>query len=252
MFQTFSGSSRRPRQVNLSGQNANPFAASSWSPSASGTQKAVAHAQQEREQRQRERERLNASKQIQRVWRGHRTRRELAEERRRIYDHGYSKGNGAELVQRLQLLLTFCNVRRAEDIARLTALSTEIQSDDNTSFLDREDVQPSLYRLATTTLSALTMYVQNHILNLSPTNPYHSSLPKFEESLMSLLLSILLRRPEILPKISISYYSFLSSFIIRKTPPDETPGMLAYAAGLPVKEASLPGIVLESALQFHC
>ncbi|PQE29527.1 IQ and HECT domain protein [Rutstroemia sp. NJR-2017a WRK4] len=218
MFQTFSGSSRRPRQVNLSGQNANPFAASSWSPSASGTQKAVAHAQQEREQRQRERERLNASKRIQRVWRGHRTRRELAEERRRSYDQGYSKGDGTELVQRTQLLLTFCNVRRAEDIARLTALSTEIQSHDSTSFLNREDIQPSLYRLATVTLSALTV-----------------SLPNFEGSLMDLLMSILLRRPEILPKISTLYYSFLSAFIIR-TPPDEKPGMLAYAAGLPVKE----------------
>ncbi|KAM3065848.1 ubiquitin-protein ligase (E3) [Clarireedia jacksonii] len=221
MFQTFSGNSRRPRQVNLSGQNANPFAASSWSPSASGTQKAVAHAQQEREQRQREREQLNASKRIQRVWRGHRTRRELAEERRRTYDQMYSKGNEIELVQRIQLLLTFCNVRRTEDISRLTALSTEIQAHDSTSFLDREDIQPSLYRLATTTLSALTI-----------------SLPNFEESLMSLLMSILLRRPEILPKISTLYYTFLSAFIIRKTPPDEKPGMLAYAAGLPMKEVA--------------
>jgi ubiquitin-protein ligase E3 C len=171
MFQTFSGSSRRPRQVNLSGQNANPFAASSWSPSASGTQKAVAHAQQEREQRQRERERLNASKRIQRVWRGHRTRRELAEERRQIYDQGYSEGDGVELVQRIQLLLTFCNVRRTEDIARLTALSREIQTQNSTSFLNREDIQPTLYRLATITLNALTMYVPNIILRSFSTNP---------------------------------------------------------------------------------
>jgi hypothetical protein len=59
---------------------------------------------------------------------------------------------------------------------------------------------------------------------------------------MSLLMSILLRRPDILPKISTLYYNYLSAFIIRKTPPDEKPGMLAYAAGLPVKEeAQLSG-----------
>src|ERR1700680_4464473 len=86
MFQTFSGRSRRPRQVNLSGQNLNPFAASSWSPSASGTQKTVANAQQEREQRRQERERLNASKRIQRTWRGHRSRRQLADSRRALWD----------------------------------------------------------------------------------------------------------------------------------------------------------------------
>ena len=85
MFQTFSGNSRRPRQVNLSGQNTKPFAAG-WNPSASGTQTTVAHAQQERQFRQQERERFNASKRIQRTWRGHKTRRELADLRRKVWD----------------------------------------------------------------------------------------------------------------------------------------------------------------------
>jgi hypothetical protein len=87
MFQSFSGSSRRPRQVNLSGQDLNPFAASSWAPTASGTQKTLAAAQQERQQRQLERERQSATRRIQRIWRGHKARRDLADLRRAIWDH---------------------------------------------------------------------------------------------------------------------------------------------------------------------
>ncbi|KAF4476898.1 putative E3 ubiquitin protein ligase [Colletotrichum fructicola Nara gc5] len=53
MFPTFTGNSRRPRNVNLSGQNLNPFAATSWTPSAgSGASKTVSNAQAERAQRQ--------------------------------------------------------------------------------------------------------------------------------------------------------------------------------------------------------
>ncbi|OQE14373.1 hypothetical protein PENSTE_c036G05428 [Penicillium steckii] len=80
MFQSFTGSSRRPRQVNLSGRTNNPFAAFPGNPStrstphASNPQSAVAIAQQERLQRQRDREKQNASRVIQRVWRGYRSR----------------------------------------------------------------------------------------------------------------------------------------------------------------------------------
>ncbi|KAJ5183327.1 hypothetical protein N7492_000943 [Penicillium capsulatum] len=76
MFQSFTGSSRRPRQVNLSGRTTNPFAAfpgnspSRQTPHASNPQSAVAIAQQERLQRQRDREKQNAVRVIQRVWRG--------------------------------------------------------------------------------------------------------------------------------------------------------------------------------------
>jgi ubiquitin-protein ligase E3 C len=82
MHQTFTGASRRPRQVNLSGRPtvSNPFA----QPSAGHN--ALHNAQQEREKRQRERDRQNAASLIQRSWRGHRTRKDLALEHRQSWD----------------------------------------------------------------------------------------------------------------------------------------------------------------------
>jgi ubiquitin-protein ligase E3 C len=159
MFQTFSGSSRRPRQVNLSGQNTNPFAANSWTPAASGTRQTVANAQQERLQRQQERERLNATKRIQRIWRGHKVRRELADLRRHAWDRAGSSrgGSGSEavLVEQLRLLMAFFSSRRHDDMRRLEYLSQEIVSLDYDLFLDRQDIQPQITRLAKATLEAL-------------------------------------------------------------------------------------------------
>ena len=72
MFPTFTGTSRRPRQVNLSGRNNNPFAAVQSTPhGAHNPTSAVAQAQQERRARQQDRERLQAAKVIQRTWKGH-------------------------------------------------------------------------------------------------------------------------------------------------------------------------------------
>lgn len=83
MFQTFTGSSRRPRQVNLSGRVSNPFAQLG---AGQGSQSAVQSAQQERAQRQRERDRLNAARIIQKTWRGHACRRALYHQIRRDWD----------------------------------------------------------------------------------------------------------------------------------------------------------------------
>jgi len=161
MFQTFSGSSRRPRQVNLSGQNLNPFAASSWSPSASGTQKTVANAQQEREQRRQERERLNASKRIQRIWRGHRSRRQLADSRRALWDEIETTSCQSSievlLVEQAKLLVAFFSPRRQDDVGRLANLSSKIAALGYQDFLGLKDVQPLLARLANVTLEALQM-----------------------------------------------------------------------------------------------
>lgn len=168
MFQTFSGSSRRPRQVNLSGQTPNPFAAGTWSSpaSASGAQKTVAHAQQEREQRQRERERLNASKKIQRVWRGHRSRVELADARRQQYKAAYSSCEGEHdalvPLEQLKLLMAFCNPERDNDVAQLTELGRKFVHSKNTGLMSQAEYQPYLLKLAKLTLSALIQYVYPH------------------------------------------------------------------------------------------
>ncbi|KAF7597077.1 hypothetical protein BBP40_010551 [Aspergillus hancockii] len=78
MFQSFTGNSRRPRQVNLGGRNTNPFAAfpsGRQHPHGTGPQNTLAVAQQERLLRQQERERLGASQIVQRTWRGFRSRK---------------------------------------------------------------------------------------------------------------------------------------------------------------------------------
>lgn len=159
MFQTFTGSSRRPRQVNLSGQNLNPFAAGSWTPAASGTQQTVANAQQERQQRQQEREKLNATKRIQRTWRGHKVRRDLGDSRRNAWDKAEAgqavSGSGTALAEQLRLLVAFFSTRRHDDLERLEILSQRIASEGYESFLSCQDIQPLIARLANVTLEAL-------------------------------------------------------------------------------------------------
>jgi ubiquitin-protein ligase E3 C len=94
LHQSFSGSSRRPRQVNLSGRKTvNPFAdvSSSASPSNQG---ALAAAQQARELRQKEKLSESATKVIQRYWRGFAARRTAQTQWRHEFDQ--IEGNCAD------------------------------------------------------------------------------------------------------------------------------------------------------------
>ncbi|QSZ30755.1 hypothetical protein DSL72_000313 [Monilinia vaccinii-corymbosi] len=247
MFQTFSGSSRRLRQVNLSGQNPNPFAASSWNPStsASGIQKTVAHAQQEREQRQREREKVNASKIIQRVWRGHKTRTRLADARRRQYQLTYnSQEEGCDLpvpFEQLQLLVAFCDPGREDDTAQLTALGGKFVHNDNAQ-LSKEKYQPYLLKLAKLTLSALMR-----------------SLPNYNTTLFKLLSNIVVHKKDIFSYISISYYNFLSAAIVANKLSEESRAELVSVVVFPLEEPPLTSTKLPyrlpldaySAMAFH-
>ncbi|ESZ93444.1 hypothetical protein SBOR_6151 [Sclerotinia borealis F-4128] len=236
MFQIFSGSSRRPRQVNLSGQNPDPFAASSWntSASASGAQKTVAHAQQEREHRQRERERLNASKQIQRVWRGHKTRTELADARRRHYQSIYpSQEEGADTsvpVEQMKLLIAFCNTEREDDIAQLTALGWKFVHNYDAQLISQDEYQPYLFRLAKITLSALK-----------------HSLPSYNTTLFQLLSKIVVHRRDILPHISVPYYNFLSAAVVASRLSDEWRAKLISAVVFPLEEP--PSVATEQSIR---
>ena len=124
MFQTFTGSSRRPRQVNLSGRTANPFAKAGVN---AGTQSAVLSAQQERERRQQERDRLAAAKTLQRAWRGHRCRRQVRERWREQWDSdeetavqeisAYESEDVA--LRQLKRLLHFVDARNEKDAGRI-------------------------------------------------------------------------------------------------------------------------------------
>ncbi|KAF2460624.1 hypothetical protein BDY21DRAFT_335919 [Lineolata rhizophorae] len=133
MYQSFTGSSRRPRQVNLSGRTANPFASVG---SGHGSQAAVVSAQRERQNRERERARLNAVKTLQRTWRGYQCRRGLQDELRTETDKTelsmttggsiWSLDGPAEAypsetasLEQLQRLVKFIDVRNKGDITRM-------------------------------------------------------------------------------------------------------------------------------------
>ncbi|KAF2720147.1 hypothetical protein K431DRAFT_285997 [Polychaeton citri CBS 116435] len=119
MYQSFTGTSRRPRQVNLSGRTTtNPFAAVGGS---KGPQSAVANAQQDRIDRQRQRERLQASAKIQKVWRGHRSRRRTFKIWRQVWDElehqSQPYATEEDSFRQLQRLLLFYSPR--DDVRRL-------------------------------------------------------------------------------------------------------------------------------------
>lgn len=135
MFQTFTGSSRKPRQVNLGGPKNNPFAKAS----------ALQNAQQERENRQRERDRLKAARILQNLWRGRISRQRTRDQWRQEFDSTEGENlNGAEaqyesqedaLVQ-LQRLLQICRVASASnDLVRIHRYLTRLRST-----LNSEDV----------------------------------------------------------------------------------------------------------------
>lgn len=123
MFQSFTGNSRKPRQVNLSGRNTNPWATASH---ASGSPAAIANAQQEREKRQQERERQNAVNTIQRTWRGSETRKRLHQSLREEYDAVEARQDGSPEEESYQLrrLLQFFRARNDDDIRRLESFAT--------------------------------------------------------------------------------------------------------------------------------
>ena len=148
MFQTFTGASRKPRNVNLSGRTNNPFAAvpsSQILTVPTSSHNAIAHAQQERRARQQERERLQAAKTLQRTWRGHRSREEIKSRYRQEWDFreqvaaGDATGRGRgyeteeEALEQLSLLGQFASPRDAEDILRIQRCAERILAMDPVS-----------------------------------------------------------------------------------------------------------------------
>ncbi|KAI1827354.1 hypothetical protein F4861DRAFT_493858 [Xylaria intraflava] len=163
MFQTFSGSSRRPRNVDLSGQRStNPWA-TAWTPTQSGASKTVAQAQAERERRQREREELAAAKRLQKVWRGHRDRRQLRDLRRQEYDalyrHPILPQNAHQRIQpAFALLLAYFIPTRSDDQQRLDLFISDIHalSPGSSPSIDPSIFSPNAWdRLARLFVSAL-------------------------------------------------------------------------------------------------
>lgn len=154
MFQSFTGNSRRPRQVNLGGRTTNPFAAyqpGTQSAHRQGPQNTLAVAQQERLLRQQERERLGAGRTLQRIWRGYRSRKltrnvwrtewDAVEKQRRgslpsfenvdglntVLSSPVSYESAADCLSQLKLLLQFMETLNGSDISRLVYFSRTLQ-----------------------------------------------------------------------------------------------------------------------------
>ncbi|EGY17948.1 ubiquitin-protein ligase E3C [Verticillium dahliae VdLs.17] len=166
MHSTFTGNSRRTRNVNLSGQNQNPFA-NVWSPSASsGASKTVSNAQAERQQRQLERDRLKAARNIQRTWRSHHVRRQCRDVWRQAFDDIYRVDTPNTAVQRvhtaLPLLLAAFQRNRPDDVHRLAYIARDVMSQHVRSLVPSSENQSSreqeghrLRRLSEITVEAL-------------------------------------------------------------------------------------------------
>ncbi|KAF4160636.1 hypothetical protein CNMCM6936_003802 [Aspergillus lentulus] len=185
MFQSFTGNSRRPRQVNLGARNTNPFAAypsGRHPPQGPSAQNALAIAQQERLLRQQERERLGATRNIQRTWRGYRSRKlthntwrtewDTAERQRTgsslpfddktrqpdaFLQPSLRYGTVAECLSQLRLLVQFVEPWDTSDIVRLVYYANAFQMtlhEVPTIATEGEWTTP-LCRLAKTTLRVL-------------------------------------------------------------------------------------------------
>ncbi|KAL8833718.1 MAG: hypothetical protein Q9170_004117 [Blastenia crenularia] len=177
MYPSFTGSTRRPRQINLSGRNSNPFAtnaASRPAPSAPTTQHTVAHAQAERLLRQQERRRPPAATTIQKTWRGHRCRKTVRNNWRREWDAKeeadqavgeVKSANGlgslpyvseTDCFVQLRLLVQFASSRDPSDHDRLRHFARRYRSlPEGYSGAHPPDIYSPLFRLGKLTVSVL-------------------------------------------------------------------------------------------------
>lgn len=225
MFPTFTGTSRRPRNVNLSGQRTtNPWGTSSWSPSASGASKTVAQAQAEREKRQRERDELNAAKRLQRVWRRHREIQSFKHICREDFDALYSQPNtschSTRIANALPLLVVLFDPARTEDQQRLDLFigNLTILGSNSSNF---DVVTPESWdRLARLLVEALERYVHarcyeywSHIIYHLLIHPLFNSRSAISsQEILGILIDLVRRRPTSILPISSRYYQLLSRY----------------------------------------
>ncbi|PYH93885.1 IQ and HECT domain protein [Aspergillus ellipticus CBS 707.79] len=228
MFQSFTGNSRRPRQVNLGGRNTNPFAAypaGRQNPHGPGPQNTLAVAQQERLLRQQERERLGSSRLIQRTWRGYRSRKitrrvwrtewdatekqgkhgfpsfeDLAQHPRAVLQQPLRYATAADCLSQLRLLVQFLEPWNRGDIVRLVYFSEAFQTTlrEVPTIATEGEWTTLLKRVATLTLRVLR----------SATSP---TVPAFAVGhLLHLLVFLTGLIPKQMARLASDYYSVLA------------------------------------------
>jgi ubiquitin-protein ligase E3 C len=235
MFQSFTGNSRKPRQVNLSGQNSStrkslPSSQKSNAVSLGG-QAAVAQAHAQRLQRGHERERLNASRLLQRAWRGHSSRQKTRDKWRAEWDqHELARtspqspdmasllrvtsdeGGGvppyisaAECYVQMRLLLHFLDIKLEMDRARLAYFGGALQR-------TLEEV-PSIatgdsWTLQLSRLSKLSVEALGFLARMSKSTDAVQIAP-----LLSILLFLARLIPKHMARNAQRYYSVLASLL---------------------------------------
>ena len=221
MFPAFTGSARPKRQVNLSGRNANPFAAHANPRTSSlvqhNSQTALAHAQKERIIRQQERDRPPAALKIQKTWRGHRGRKITRDRWRHEWDleEGWidaahpeqSYTSIKECLTQLRLLVQFVGSRPdADDLYRLWHFSQRYLRTRAAGILvEGNDTTYPVFHLARLTIRALR----------AASTPASTLSPRIPSALASGLLHLLQDLAHFIPLLlahySSEYYDALAS-----------------------------------------
>jgi ubiquitin-protein ligase E3 C len=237
MFQ-FSGSSRRPRQVNLSGQNYNTrrsvLPTQNTNGIKMGGKAAVAQAQVQRSQRESERKRVNGIRLLQRLWRGHSSRQktrqawreewdryELARrdlqqaplvEKRPRFSRSHSRGNSSvslaadDCSAQMRLLLHFVDVRLDADRLRLASFHDYLRRkvEEIPSLVSGDSWTMQLFRLSKLTLNAIDL------------SGKESKSGEFQQlrSLLSLLLFLANLVPTQVSGNARRYYSVLAGLLV--------------------------------------
>lgn len=262
MFSTFTGNSRRPRNVNLSGQAGNPFTNTSWSPSAaSSANKTVSNAQADRERRQAERQRLKAAGKIQRTWRGHRERSRLAEFRRDEFDHLYVSGSHYQAAARLplafNLLLAFFTPRRHDDIRRLLLFARDSQTVDVVEIPPAGTHPSRISRLVHILVQGLNSLVTQALVHpveeYTDTTRTHADIchdyyrpeeNRESRELFEIVARIISTHPSTLSVAADGYYSALAGVTRHQSHDETSTAWLADIFAVPILSASAPGMYL--------
>ncbi|KAK3332145.1 hypothetical protein B0T19DRAFT_96051 [Cercophora scortea] len=241
MFPTFTGSSRRSRNVNLSGQKTtNPFTSTSWAPNAAiGASKTVAHAQVERQQRQQERDRLRAALCIQKTWRGSRARRNFRTACRQALDQMYGNPDPAinteqRSARAVPLVLAACQPSQLEDHDRLGRVAQDLLQTNFSAFSSGAVDATRLDKLSRLFITALERYGAGST-NVEP------------QVFLEALDAIIKARPQSLALLLGQYYRVLGRYCHQIGPSPPSLQLLRTVVVAPLVAAAVPGSFTQSA-----
>ncbi|OQU96181.1 HECT-domain-containing protein isoform 1 [Cladophialophora immunda] len=239
MHQSFTGSARKPRQVNLSGRtHTNPWASLQKSGQATpaAASNTVAQAQADRVRRQQERERLNATKTLQRIWRGHASRREQKLRWRQMWDENEQQRlgspsrvdyqglvdagatipayeNSLQILLQLRLLLRFQDFRRGRarddtDLLRLLYFAEALRH----TFLSLGFELDASWRYS---LSRLGLVEVRHLRSIIGDHKHHDRI-SYGPRILKMITMLVEYLPDDIAKDSVIYFEVIELAVRRQ------------------------------------